>query len=64
MIFDTPLKRRRPFGGGNAIDDLDLDALTGDLPDVEEAEAEIEAALKRAAQQLKEEESSSGCECW
>lgn len=67
MIFDNPLKRRRPFGGGNTTtDDLDLEALRDQLPDVHEAEDDIDEAIREAERQRaqKEEERSSGCRCW
>ena len=66
MIFDNPLTRRRPFGGGDTTtDDLDLKALTEQLPDVDEAEADIDEALRKAEQQrAQKEERSSGCGCW
>lgn len=63
MIFDTPLTRRRPKGGGGTDNDtLDLEELRAELPDAEEAMDEIDEALREAEQVL--EQPDSGCGCW
>lgn len=65
MIFDNPFKRRKPQGGGGTPnDDLDLDTLKAKIPDVDQAEADIDAAIRKAERQLTEKEERSSCGCW
>lgn len=63
MIFDAPLKRRRPPGASDLDVDIDLDTLKAQVPDADRAMDEIDRAIEAAEQVKDQKERPRSC-CW